>query len=266
MQAKIVSTIAKIPASAGIGLANMDAMFSLGGAKSVVTSSFGTGDCSDGRHDNVLFGTNGIISRTLTYWESVIRDLFDLINKLRAEIVKMREEMERAREEWKRQREEMEREKRAAEQKAQSEAAAAELKAHAEATAAKQMASGLQDRLEAAQAALKTAEARRRFAKTVREARSPGISSMGRLQRQRMTPNRTGLTRDRVRARKLVPTDGAGISRAGNRKRRAATQSMLDRLIETGGPIHRPDLQCPPETDIIAYNDYRAQVGARARL
>ena len=159
----------------------------------------------------------------------------------------MREEMERARDEWKRLREEMEQ------------------KAQAEATAAKQMASGLQDRLEAAQAALMTAEARRRFAKTVREARSPSISSMGRLQRQRMTPNRTGLTRDRVnRARKLVPTDGAGISRAGNRKRRAATQGMS--MIEMGGPIHRPDLQCPPETDIIAYNDYRAQVGTRARL
>jgi hypothetical protein len=30
------------------------------------------------------FGTNGVISRTLTFWESVIRDLFDLVDKLRA--------------------------------------------------------------------------------------------------------------------------------------------------------------------------------------
>ena len=93
LREKFVSTIAKIPESAGIGLANIDAMFSLGGAKAVVTSSFGTGNGSDGRHSNVLFGTNGVISRTLTHWESVIRDLFDLVDQLRAELFRMREEV-----------------------------------------------------------------------------------------------------------------------------------------------------------------------------
>ena len=86
----------------------------------------------------MLFGTNGVISRTLTFWESVIRDLFDLVDKLSAELSEMREEMERVGDEWKQQRGEMEREKLAAEQKAR-----------AEATAAEQTASGLRDRLEA---------------------------------------------------------------------------------------------------------------------
>ena len=84
LRRKFVSTIAKIPESAGIGLANIEAMFSLGSAKAAFTTSFGTGNDSDGRHNNLLFGTNGVISRTLTYWESVIRDLFVLVDKLRA--------------------------------------------------------------------------------------------------------------------------------------------------------------------------------------
>ena len=103
-------------------------MFSLGNARAAVTSAFGTGAGPDGRDDNVLFGTNGVISRTLTYWESVIRDLFNLVDQLRAELFKMREEMERERKEMRE----------------------AEKKARAGVAAAEQKASGLQDRLAAA--------------------------------------------------------------------------------------------------------------------
>ena len=81
------------------GIYNLRDAFGLGNAKSAVNAAFDVGNCEGGAHQNVLFGTNGVISRTLTHWESVIRDLFDLVDKLRAELVKMREEIERAREE-----------------------------------------------------------------------------------------------------------------------------------------------------------------------
>ena len=247
---KPVAQISSIRQSTGIGLQNVGKMFGYSNAKSSLDAVFGTG--AD-RHENILFGTNGVISRTLTHWESVIRDLFDLVDKLRAELFKMREEMERARDEWKRQREEMEGGNRAAEQKAQAGVAAAEQKA-----------SGLQDRLTAAQAALRTAEASRKFAKALRAQRSTDIGPMGRLQRRRVPANRVGLTRERTfRVRNKASTDGGGLNRSTNSRRRATTQSTLDELIETGGPIHLPDEQCPPETDVIAYNDYRAKVCAR---
>ena len=149
-----VKAIHDIPESTRNGLANLGEMFGIGNSKGCLDAAFGTGNGARGQNDNVLFGTNGVISRTLTYWESVIRDLFDLVDQLRAELFRMREEMERARDEWKRQREEMEGEKRAAEQMAQAQAAAADQKA-----------SGLQDRLTAAQAVFRTAEASHKFGK-----------------------------------------------------------------------------------------------------
>ena len=153
--------------------------------------------------------------------------------KLRAEIRKMREEMERARDEWKTERDELQREK------------------LAEATAAKQTASGLEDRLNAVQHQLKLAEARRRFVKKAREAKSPSITPSERLRRLRTSPNKTGL----IRARKPAATDGAGLSRAGQKRRRDSTKAKLDRLIEEGAPLHRPDLPHPSESDIIAFNN-----------
>ena len=204
-ESKFVKTINDIPQTTSIGIQNLEAMFGLRGSKGALVAAFGTGDGPGGRDDNVLFGTNGVISRTLTHWESVIRDLFDLVDKLRAELVKMREEMERERDEMKRQREEIEQAKLAAEQKATAEAAAATLKAQAEVeaaeqkaqarvAAAEQKASGLQDRLSAAQEALRTAESSRKFAKALRAQRSHDIGPMGRLQRWRVPANRTGLT------------------------------------------------------------------------
>ena len=67
----------------GLGLNNLGAMFGISNAKSFLNAAFGTGD---DLHGNVLFGTNCVISRTLTFWESVIRDLFDLVDKLHAEL------------------------------------------------------------------------------------------------------------------------------------------------------------------------------------
>ncbi len=55
---------------------------------------FGVGDISCGRHENLFFGTNGVISWMLTIWASVIRDLLYLVDKLHAELSKMRDEME----------------------------------------------------------------------------------------------------------------------------------------------------------------------------
>ena len=112
-ESKFVKTITDIPQTTSTGLQNLEAMFGLRGSKGALVAAFGTGDGPVGRDDNVLFGTNGVISRTLMYWESVIRDLFDLVDKLRAELVKMRDEM-------KPQREEMEQAKLAAEQKAKA--------------------------------------------------------------------------------------------------------------------------------------------------
>jgi len=239
-------------------------MFGYSNAKSSLDAVFGTG--AD-RHENILFGTNGVISRTLTHWESVIRDLFDLVDKLRAEIVKMREELERARDEWKRQREEMEREKLAAEQKAKADAMAAERKAQAEAVAAAEKARGLEERFNAAREALEAAEACKRIARKARAQRSVGITPGERLQRRRMPMNRTGLTRDRtVRVRSKAATDSVGMSRSSNSRRRATTQEALDELIRTAGPVHQPDEECPDKNDTVAYNDYRARVSAvRAR-
>ena len=87
---KYTKYIADVPPSSMAGIYNLREAFGLGNVKNAINAAFGVGISENGAHHNVLFGTNSVISRTLTHWESVIRDLFDLVDKLRAELVKMR--------------------------------------------------------------------------------------------------------------------------------------------------------------------------------
>ena len=49
-----------------IGLSNLATMFGFGTNKAAFNAAFGTGHDSDGnRHENVLWGTNGVVQRNL---------------------------------------------------------------------------------------------------------------------------------------------------------------------------------------------------------
>ena len=50
-----------------------------------------------GQHWNVLFGTNGVITRTLAYWQEILRDLFRYIDERHAQTERLREDMLRGR-------------------------------------------------------------------------------------------------------------------------------------------------------------------------
>ena len=52
--------------------------------EAALSASFGTsydGEGSRARHANVLWGTNGLVSRTLGYWKDGIVSMFDYIRK-----------------------------------------------------------------------------------------------------------------------------------------------------------------------------------------
>ena len=157
----------------------------------------------------MLLGSNGILSRTLEYWEGLLDDVFKLIESLRAELFKSRAETQKALSE---------------KERAESEYIHAKLKLDQ-----------MQARLDSAQDALHTgAQGRRarevqgafdqadqefgvRKAKAAITARllslSPGKDKMDRLKAQRTPLHRTGLTRSPSRVVNRAP--GAHALRSG---------------------------------------------------
>ena len=52
--------------------------------------------CTDDTKSNLLFGSSGIVSRTLDHWRDLLDAAFKLIESLRAELFKSRAETQKA--------------------------------------------------------------------------------------------------------------------------------------------------------------------------
>jgi hypothetical protein len=97
-----------ISPSTMLGIFNIMQMFGFGSNKAALNASFGTGETGEGsRHGNVLWGTNGVIPRTLRYWREGIVSMYSEIVRLRADVCTWRriaseEKLKRKEEELKR--------------------------------------------------------------------------------------------------------------------------------------------------------------------
>ena len=88
----ITRVLAEMPRPSMFGLNKLARMFCLTTNKAAFSASFGTGDDGEGsRHSNVLWGTNGLVSRTLGYWKDGIVSMFDYIRQLRSDLKKGKE-------------------------------------------------------------------------------------------------------------------------------------------------------------------------------
>ncbi len=77
-----------VPARACWGIENCKELFGLVNDKEALSAAFEAGT-SDNKQ-NLLFGSSGIISRTLDHWKDLLDEAFKLIESLRAELFKSR--------------------------------------------------------------------------------------------------------------------------------------------------------------------------------
>ncbi len=75
-----------VPASACWGIENCKELFGLGNDKEAISAAFDAG--IDDHKTNLLFGSNGIVSRTLDHWRGLLDDAYKLNESLRAELFK----------------------------------------------------------------------------------------------------------------------------------------------------------------------------------
>ena len=68
------------------GIENLACAFGFDRNIRALARAFGVGDCPCNKYENMLFGTDGIISCTPDYWMEVIHDLCNQIEELRAQI------------------------------------------------------------------------------------------------------------------------------------------------------------------------------------
>jgi hypothetical protein len=252
---------------------NCKELFGLRSDKEALSAAFEAG--TDDNKGNLLFGSSGIVSRTLDHWRELLDDAFKLIESLRAELFKSRAEAQKALGE---------------KEKAESEFIHAKLKLDQ-----------MQARLDSAQEALNAGAQARRAREVqgafdqvdqeyrVRKAKgeitasllslSPGKGKMDRLKAQRTPFHRTGLTRSPSRGvnraaqvhalwsagRGIEATDSGALHRSTEMRRRDKTLPLLNEFVARAGPVHLPSVACPPESDTKAHNDYKAQVRARSR-
>ena len=83
-----------VPASACWGMENCKELFGLRSDKEALSAAFEAG--TDDTKGNLLFGSSGIVSRTLDHWRELLDDAFKLIESLRAELFKSRAEAQKA--------------------------------------------------------------------------------------------------------------------------------------------------------------------------
>jgi hypothetical protein len=215
------------------------------------------------------------VSRTLDHWEALLNDAFKLIESLRAELFKSRAETEKALNE---------------KDKAQSECTHATLKLEQTQTklddaqkALDAMAKGRRAR--AAQEAFDAADNEhgmrgvKKGIATMLLSRSQGKTLMERLKARRTPLHPTGLTRSpsrvgnraaRAHARRnagrgIAATDSSALHRSTSMRRRDKTLPLLIEFVARAGPVHLPGVECPPESDTKAHNDYKAKVRASVR-
>ncbi len=108
--------------------------------------------------------------------------------------------------------------------------------------------------------------------------RSLGKTAMDRLKAQRTPRHQTGLTRTpspalnsatqvhelRQSGRGIRATDGGALHRSTYMRRRDRTLLVLNEFVAIAGRVHLPTVECPPESDTKAHNDYKAKVSACA--
>ena len=87
-------TFKGVPASVCWGIENCRELFGCGNDKDALSAAFeaGTGD----NKNNLLFGSSGVVSRTLDHWREMLDDAYKLIESLRAELFKSRAETQKA--------------------------------------------------------------------------------------------------------------------------------------------------------------------------
>ena len=83
-----------VPATACWGIENCKELFGLGNDKEATSAAFEAGTSEN--KNNILFGSSGIVSRTLDHWRDMLNDAFKLIESLRAELFKSRAETQKA--------------------------------------------------------------------------------------------------------------------------------------------------------------------------
>ena len=262
-----------VPATACWGIENYKELFGLGSDKEALSAAFEAG--TDDTKGNLLFGSSGIVSRTLDHWRELLDDAFKLIESLRAELFKSRAEAQKALGE---------------KEKAESECIHAKLKLDQMQvrldSAQDALHAGAQDRrVREVQGAFGQAdqEYRVRMAKAAITAsllsRLPGKNWMDRLKARKTPLHQTGLTRSpsrvvnrapgvhalRSAGRGIEATDSGALHRSTAMRRRDKTLPLLNEFVARAGPVHLPSVACPPESDTKAHNDYKAQVRARSR-
>ena len=248
-----------VPATACHGIENFKETFGLGNDKEAISAAFEAG--TDGNQGNLLFGSSGIVTRTLDHWKDLLDEAFKLIESLRAELFKSRAETQKAL---------------AEKEKAESERLHAALKLdgvlaelEAERNASKARAKVRREReVSDAFAEVDRAHRMRSAAKgiaTKLHSLSPGKTPLERLKARRTPFNPTGLTRERARRERCASrakgaTDSTALHRSTSMRRRDKTLPLLNEYVAEAGPLHLPGVECPPESDTKAYNDYKAKV------
>lgn len=98
---KVQKTLTDLPEQSMLGLNNFKRMFGCSTSRAAFNATFGIGDSGQGnKHDNILWGTNGLISRTLKYWKDGIVSLFDYIGQLRLAIKRTKKRSKTCKKLW----------------------------------------------------------------------------------------------------------------------------------------------------------------------
>jgi hypothetical protein len=256
-----------VPAETCWGIENCRELFGCANDKEALSAAFEAGNGDNNK--NLLFGSSGIVSRTLDHWKDLLEDAFKLIDSLRTELFRSRAETEKAIRE---------------KEQAESDRLHATLKLDQTQarldTAQKALDEMAKDRREQMQEAFCQAEneynarmAGKRIFESLRTL-LPSKSSMARLKARKTPIHQTGLTRSpsrvvnraarehaqRSAGRGIEATDSSALHRSTSKRRRDKTLLLLNDFVGRAGPVHLRGVECPPESDRKAHNDYKAKV------
>jgi hypothetical protein len=251
------------------GIENCREFFGLDNDKEALSAAFEAG--SGDNNKNLLFGSSGIVSRTLDHWKDLLEDAFKLIDSLRTELFKSRTELFKSRAETEialSEKEAAETERVYAKLKlTQAEAKLEEAQKSLDEMAKAQRENATRSAFSAAEGAFASQMMKKELASRL-QSLYPGKSCMERLTAQKTPRRRTGLTLSLVvnrAARKVKATDSDGLHRSSSMRRRNITLRRLNEFVASAAPVHLPRVRCPPESDTKAHNDYKAKVCSCAR-
>ena len=252
---KAASTFHDVHPSTMLGVMSIARMFGFRNNKAALNASFGTaedGECS--RHINVLWGTNGVIPRTLRYWRGGIVSMFCEIGRLRVDVGTWQQNTSEANR-WARE-EKLKRkaaEKRikeveeAAEKRIKEVQEAAEKRIKEVQVAAEKRTKEVEAEMRRAEEHLKTRDKARAWASrihgAVAEHRAGAGGAARRLIRQKTPlnrpPARLTIGRGMPRAsRSAAATDSGKLHRSTMARRRARNLVEIESIIEEAGPKH----------------------------